>query len=326
MDTEKDKTDSETPKKKAKRNCYFNKNWLNDDKFKNWLSSVSYDNTSAMCKLCNCKFTIKYQGLSAIESHINSNKHKESVKAKTKAQSLVDFFPKKSLSEDLSVVAYEVTSVYHNVIHHNSYLSLDCHLKLIKKILPDSKIAQKTHCGRTKSEAIVENVSSPHSIEVMINKMREMNPKPYSISSDASNKGNLKHFPLVITFFDNNYGVKNFVLDFYEDSNETSDAIAAKIEKILKDYNLDLLNLVSYSADNAAVNYGKFHSVFTNLQKINSNIIKANCNCHVLHNAAKHAIEDLPYDVESLVIKVYNEFSSSAKNNEKFERMLRFCR
>jgi sulfite reductase alpha subunit-like flavoprotein len=72
-------------------------------------------------------------------------------------------------------------------------------LKLIKKILPDSKIAQKTHCGRTKSEAIVENVSSPHSIEVMINKMREMNPKPYSISSDASNKGNLKHFPLVIT-------------------------------------------------------------------------------------------------------------------------------
>jgi hypothetical protein len=74
MDTEKDKTDNETPKKKAKRICYFNKNWLNDPKFKNWLSSVNDDNTSAMCELCNCKFTIKYQGLSAIESHINSNK------------------------------------------------------------------------------------------------------------------------------------------------------------------------------------------------------------------------------------------------------------
>jgi len=83
-------------------------------------------------------------------------------------------------------------------------------------------------------------------------------------------------------------------------------------------------NLVSYSADNAAVNYGKFHSVFTNLRKINSNIIKANCNCHVLHNAAKHALHDMPYDVESLVIKVYNEFSSSAKNIEKLKECYDF--
>jgi hypothetical protein len=66
MDTEKDKTDSETPKKKVKRIRYFNKNWLNDSKiakFKNWLLSVSYDNTCAMCKVCNCKFTIKCEGL-----------------------------------------------------------------------------------------------------------------------------------------------------------------------------------------------------------------------------------------------------------------------
>jgi len=215
MSTENAETDRElTPRKKPKRICYFNQNWLNDQKFKNWLSNVSDDNTSAMCKLCNCKFTIKYQGLSAIDCHINSNKHKESVKANSTTQSVANFFPKKSSSEDLSIIAYEVTSVYHNVVHHNSYSSLDCHLKLVKKMLSDSKLAQKIHCGRTKSEAIVENVLSPYSIEIMINTMRESDSKPYSISSDASNKGNVKYFPLVITFFDKDYGVKNFVLDF----------------------------------------------------------------------------------------------------------------
>jgi hypothetical protein len=33
----------------------------------------------------------------------------------------------------------------------------------------------------------------------------------------------------------------------------------------------------------------------------------------VLHNAAKHACKQLTYDIEQLVTKVYNEFSSSTK-------------
>ena len=96
MSTDKDITDCElTPKKKPKCICYFNQNWLNDNKFKSWFKSVSNDNTFAKCKLCDCKFTIKYQGLSAIECHNNSNKHKESVKLQSRTQSVVNFFPKK---------------------------------------------------------------------------------------------------------------------------------------------------------------------------------------------------------------------------------------
>jgi len=42
-------------------------------------------------------------------------------------------------------------------------------------------------------------------------------------------------------------------------------------------------------------------------------IIKANCNCHVIHNAARNSMKQLTYDVENLVLKVYAEFSNSAK-------------
>lgn len=52
---------------------------------------------------------------------------------------------------------------------------------------------------------------------------------------------------------------------------------------------------------------------FQKIVKKKPSIIKANCNCHVLHNTAKHSLKLLKYDVEILVIKVFNEFSISAK-------------
>jgi hypothetical protein len=52
-------------------------------------------------------------------------------------------------------------------------------------------------------------------------------------------------------------------------------------------------------------------------------MIKANCNLHIIHNAAKHSLNKLSFDVETLLLKVFNSFSCSAKNvptlKERFE-------
>lgn len=50
-------------------------------------------------------------------------------------------------------------------------------------------------------------------------------------------------------------------------------------------------NITSFEADNAPVNFGCKSSVFTKLKTFNKNLIKANCNCHVLHNTAKYALK-----------------------------------
>jgi hypothetical protein len=64
-------------KKKAKRQLsYLNHNWLKNEKFKHFLSKI--DEKTAMCRLCNVSFAVKYDGIDSIESHSKSNKHKNS--------------------------------------------------------------------------------------------------------------------------------------------------------------------------------------------------------------------------------------------------------
>jgi len=91
------------PKKEVKRFCTFNDNWLKDDNFffffffsygawsrtqvgSNWPGSqkddnfkswlMKYSNEYAKCKICQIRFIVKYDGISAIKQHLNSLKHK----------------------------------------------------------------------------------------------------------------------------------------------------------------------------------------------------------------------------------------------------------
>lgn len=77
---------------------------------------------------------------------------------------------------------------------------------------------------------------------------------------------NRKLFPVVATYFTIQGGVQHQILDFYEDDHEASDAITQQLLNVLETRNLPLAAVTSYSADNAAVNYGKNKSVY---QKLN---------------------------------------------------------
>ena len=50
-------------------------------------------------------------------------------------------------------------------------------------------------------ESIAENVLAPYSVELVVQKIASHNT-PFSIDTDASNKGNRKFFPLAVRFFD----------------------------------------------------------------------------------------------------------------------------
>jgi hypothetical protein len=115
------------------------------------------------------------------------------------------------------------------------------------------------------------------------------------------------------------------VLEFYENSDETSEAIYSHLNQCLSNNNISKNNLIAFSGDNASVNYGKFHSVFQKFNYENKYIIKANCNCHVLHNTAKYAFNRLPFDVENFIIKIYSHFSISAKRLDSLKSCYEFC-
>lgn len=152
-----------TSKKKVKRFCSFNDNWLNDENFKLWL--MKYNEEYAKCKICQVNFTIKYDGISAVKQHLNSLKHKNMDKQQKQNQLLHNFLESKDTSETESLSLCELSFTYHSVKHHHSYNSADCFTKNAKTLFPDSKLAQKLRCGRTKMEAIVKNVLAKASLQ-----------------------------------------------------------------------------------------------------------------------------------------------------------------
>ena len=73
-------------------------------------------------------------------------------------------------------------------------------MKLDPVIFPDSSISRKLACGRTKSEALVENVLAPKSVETLVSDLSS-NTKFFSVATDASNMKNHELFPVCIQYF-----------------------------------------------------------------------------------------------------------------------------
>ena len=73
--------------------------------------------------------------------------------------------------------------------------------------------------------------------------LNDLKNTSFSIGSDASNKGNKKLFPLVVTHFSAKTGKRSDILDFYEDNNESAESISNKIKSIVVENGLSLNTL-----------------------------------------------------------------------------------
>lgn len=194
-----------TPPKKAKRLCLFKKQWEQEY---TWLrqpkpsecgpsTSKSSIASCAFCKICCKTFVISHGGVNDVKKHAKTNEHKTRSCTVMSNNVLSSFLKKDVLnSDEEKVIAAEVTKVYHAVKHTQSYNSLDCDVKLMPIVFPDSKIAGKITLGRTKASAVAHNVLGPHSIEKGLKFLQE--GVYYSISTDASNHGSSNLFPILL--------------------------------------------------------------------------------------------------------------------------------
>lgn len=175
-----------------KRKCSYNSAW--GDIF-DWLRpSTSSD--YAECRICVSKFSIGSGGQSDFRRHAQSTKHKKWL-SDSMGPSVSQFFalPK----EKVDNARAEAVFAYHTVLHSHSYRSAGCCSALFTTLFPDSQMAKKFTCGKTKCCKIVCNVLAPALKKKLVT---DLSIKPFSIATDASNKGNIKTFPLVVRFFD----------------------------------------------------------------------------------------------------------------------------
>jgi len=80
---------------------------------------------------------------------------------------------------------------------------------------PDSTIARKTACGRTKAKSIVTNVLAPKSVESITRDLTsgdDLQPSCIAVSTDASKWKNRKMFPICVQYFTVESGVRNYLI------------------------------------------------------------------------------------------------------------------
>jgi hypothetical protein len=199
-----------------RRNCSFNDHFQRDFKFIK-LDKLCSDGTKVICQHCNVHFSVAHGRRSDISQHLHSQKHKDAEKTLASVKNISSFMVRRDGdSESDKIAASEALVAYHTARHGKSFRANDCLSILIKKIYePEFSSA------RTKSEVIITNILSPYILGEVIEDLNKI--KSITVSLDASNKKEIRLFPIVVQYFLTNCGVQNKIIDFISLSGETSD-------------------------------------------------------------------------------------------------------
>lgn len=152
-----------------------------------------------------------------------------------------------------------------------------------------------------------------------------------SISTDSSNHGHEKLFPIVAQYFDHTKnGIQVKMLDFQETKVEKDDTIVTLLETVLAKHGIKE-KLTAFAADNTNSNFGGLNREGNNnihallKKKISSNVLGIGCPAHVLHNSVQHGLSrfDL-FDVDTLAFETYQYFSIYTVRTESLKEFCNF--
>lgn len=266
------------------------------------------------CLTCgNAIINIANKGRSAITQHIKSEKHQKNIRSVSKSVPLPQTFPLKDSQESYLISAVEATLAFHTVYHHFSFKSTDCSNRLMAKLFEDSKIASKVQCSKTKTQAIVDNVLAPYSLEVVQDILND-EVRFVGVSTDGSNFGNKKVFPVLVQYFDKEKGIQHKLLDLVSVKNETSQTITEVVLAVLNKFHIQD-KCIAFGGDNTNTNFGSVQrnpgeNIFTKLQEaLGKKIAGIGCGDHILNNAIHYSFEFMNVDIDSILFKIHKYFS-----------------
>lgn len=284
-----------------KRKCVFNKQLQAKYPF---IKKASTD-SDVRCETCRSEFSIAHSGGGDIEAHMKTDKHDKIVSAASSSRAIPQFFNTPSQG-DLHMSACEGVWAYHTIDENHSFRSTDCSTKILRICFGHTKFS----CSRTKCEAIITNVFFPYNYETL--KEELANARFICLLTDASNHGNIKMFPVLIRYFLPTIGVRVKILEFSAENGETGEIISQLLKNVLTSHNL-FDKFVAFCGDNAPTNFGNINrggdkNVFARLKELKQNIIGIGCGGHIVHNALRFACDQLPFDIECIVVKIYSHF------------------
>lgn len=261
------------------------------------------------CVTCNAEFSISHSGKASIEQHLNSDRHKKALSAASSSQSLKIFFKSAKLTkEDLQVAACEGVWSYHVINSNHSFRSTDCSSQIIRRCFGMPKLT----CAHTKCHSIVTRVFAPYEIEQLKNDLKNCNF--VTVITDASNHRNIKLFPVLVRYFTEAEGVKIRIIELTSADGETSEIIVGLLKTAIEKFGIQQ-KMAGFCGDNASCNFGNrertgTENAFYKLNQLYPGLIGIGCGApaHIVHNTLKAACDQMPFDVESTVVKIYSHF------------------
>ena len=272
-------------------------------------------NTFARCTLCCSDFNISHGGRNDVTTHINGKKHKSLAADASATQSVAAFFrPEVSKGVIEAETRWSMFVVKHNL----AFLSSDHASKLFSQMFPDSDIARKFGCARTKCTAIVKEALSPHFHAKVLQNMSN----PYSIMIDESNDKEDKSCIILVRVLDAEVGnIKTRFLDMPIVNIGTASNIFSALKASLEKYGLDFSKAMAFMSDTANVMKGCRSGVQKLIKNENPFLYDIGCICHLADLCIKAGMSTLPLDIDQLFIDIYYYFQHSSKRNQEFVDM-----
>ena len=119
----------------------------------------------------------------------------------------------------------------------------------------------------------------------------------------------MKLAPVVVRYFLPLQGIPIKLLDFESITGEASEIILFQPSGTTKDK-----KVVSFCGDNCNTNFGGVKrkgvkNVFSRLKKgFKLDVVKIGYRTHIVHNRQQTAVDGLPIEIKSLVVKIYKHF------------------
>lgn len=229
-----------------------------------------------------------------------------------------------SVSDGMKKAEIKIVSV---LVEHNVPFHVMDHLSdVIKDAFPDSEIARKFSCKRTKSSAIAYNVLGGHFEEKLIQDLKSGLSTFSVIIDESTDVSTKKVLAIAIKFYsERNACVKTRFLCTVDIQGESALDLFNALNSALEEKGLNMKNqLLGFAADTTNVMFGDNNGIVAKIREINPNCIFVKCVCHSVALAVSHACKVLPRSLEQLVKDVYNYFSQSSKRQREFQEFQEF--
>ena len=300
-----------SPRKKQKSMQKYRKEYSKE--FPVFTTSSKGD-TFAFCTLCCVHLSVAHGGRDDLKKHTRSVKHLDLTRQQGKNLKLDTFFV--SDKDGDSVIKAEVLFTQFLIEHNIPIAAADHAAPLFRQMFHDSDVAKKYGSGRTKTTAIIIDMSRQNSRYIA----NFLCHTAFAIAMDGSNDTDTKLYPVVVRYYNSDLGevvchllaLPNLV------GNSTGENIAGLLNETMERFSIPWKNCISVSCDNAAVMIGANKGVTKFLKDYQPEIITVGCPCHLIHLAAEKAAGEFPVSVEEhIYIYIYIIFLINLPNVKK---------